>query len=120
MSTDSGPTSEEDNESSLDTDRSRKDDCPWDDWNLCVQELDSSNVHCCTACSPSASAVPRMPLEQGQEHPVLHRDKIGFPSCPDNLCVARPVGNAEIDRTPAAKGFDAEGVGAIPFHISPG
>ena len=33
----------------------------------------------------------------------MHRAKIGFSACPDNLCVARPVGKAKIDRTPAAK-----------------
>ena len=33
----------------------------------------------------------------------MHKEKMGFSSCPDNLCVARLVGKAEIDRTPAAK-----------------
>jgi hypothetical protein len=42
-----------------------------------------------------------MPLEENRSS--LHRDKLGLPPCPDNLCVARPVGKAEIDRTPAAK-----------------
>ena len=68
---------------------------------LCVQELASSNVLSCTVCSPSTSAIPRMPL--GEDYPMSPREKIGFPSCLDNLCVARPVGKAEIDRTPAAK-----------------
>ena len=57
VSTDSGPTREEDNDSSPDTE-SRKEHCPWDDWHAFVQELDSSNVHSCTVCSPSTSAVP--------------------------------------------------------------
>ena len=77
-----------------------KEHCPWDDWNDCVQELDSSNANC-IVCSPSASAIPRMPL--GEEHPSKHRARIDFPSCLDSLCVARLVWKVEIDRTPAAK-----------------
>ena len=100
MSTDSGPTSEEDNYSFLDTDESRKEHCPWDDWNAFVQELDSSNANC-VVCSPSASANSGMPLYEGRSS--LHREKIGLPPCLDNRRVARPVGKAEIDRTPAAK-----------------
>ena len=33
----------------------------------------------------------------------MHRDKIAANSLPDNLCVARPVGKAAIETTPAAK-----------------
>ena len=33
----------------------------------------------------------------------LHREKIAVNSIPDNLCVARPVGKAETERTLAAK-----------------
>ena len=43
--------------------------------------------------------LPRQPSGD----PRGHRDKLGTPPYPDNLCVARPVGNAEIERTPAAK-----------------
>ncbi|MFM7980148.1 MAG: hypothetical protein ACKPKO_12610, partial [Candidatus Fonsibacter sp.] len=32
-----------------------------------------------------------------------HRDMISIKRCPDNICVARPVGKSEIERTPAAK-----------------
>ena len=37
------------------------------------------------------------------DDPVAHREKIGLSLYPDNLRVARPVGNAEIDKTPFAK-----------------
>ena len=52
-------------------------------------------------CSPSSSAIPRMPL--GEDHPSMHKEKLGFPTCPDNLCVARPVGRKEVASTPLAK-----------------
>ena len=42
-----------------------------------------------------------MPL--AQDLLAWHRGKVGFSRFPDNLCVARPVGKAENDRTPAAK-----------------
>ena len=32
-----------------------------------------------------------------------HRDKLGISPYPDNLCVGRLVGKAEIEKTPAAK-----------------
>ena len=64
MPTDSGPRSEEDDDSYLDTDESRKEHCPWDTWNAFVQVLDSSDAQHCTVCSPSTAAVPRMPIEQ--------------------------------------------------------
>ena len=65
-----------------------------------VQELDSSNVPR-AVCFPAAPATSGMPLAENCSS--LHREKIGLPPYPDNLCVARPVGKAEIDRTPAAK-----------------
>ena len=74
MSTDSGPTSEEDDNSYPGTDESREEQ-PWDE-GMVFQELDLSNVHTCTVCYSSASTVPRMPLVQ--DHYALHRDKIGF------------------------------------------
>ena len=43
-STEDGPPSEEDRDSSPDSNESRKEHCPWDDWNAFVQELDLSNV----------------------------------------------------------------------------
>ncbi|MFM7988774.1 MAG: hypothetical protein ACKPKO_56615, partial [Candidatus Fonsibacter sp.] len=45
----------------------------------------------------------RMPLTSSSESSQQHRDFLGFRLCPDNLCVARPVGKHEIERTPAAK-----------------
>ena len=33
----------------------------------------------------------------------MHREKMAVNLIPDNLCVACPVGKAEIERTPAAK-----------------
>ena len=44
MSTDSGTTSDEDNNSYPDSDESRQERCPWDGWDAFAQELDSSNV----------------------------------------------------------------------------
>ena len=35
--------------------------------------------------------------------PIVHREKIWISVLPRNLCVARPVGRAEIDRTLAVK-----------------
>ena len=68
---------------------------------LFAQEFDSSSVTSCTVCSPSALTVPRMPL--ALDPLARHGENIGLSCCVDNLCVARPVGKAEIDRTPAAK-----------------
>ena len=100
MSTEDGPSSVEDRVLSLDYNESRKEHCPWDDWNAFVQELDSSNAKS-IVCSPSASANSRMPLNEGRSS--VHREKIGLPPCLDNMCVARPLGKAEIDRNPAVK-----------------
>ena len=48
---------------------------------------------------------------------LLIGKKIGTVICLDNLCVSRPVGEADIERTPAAKGGHAEGVGQIEIQI---
>ena len=113
MSTDDGPSIEEDDDSSLDPTQNRKEHYPWDTWDAFVQELDSSNVNR-TVCFPAASATSGMPLEEDRSS--LHRERLGFPPCPDNLCVARPVGKAEIDRTPAAKASMQKRVGSTPFQ----
>ena len=54
------------------------------------------------ACSSQSTAIPRLPIDTSDD-PFAHRDKIGFSLYPDNLCVARAGGKAEIDETPAAK-----------------
>ena len=51
VSTEDGPSSEEDFDSSPDSNESRKEHCPWDDCNAFVQELDSSNARS-IVCSP--------------------------------------------------------------------
>jgi len=94
VSTDNGPSSEEYDDSPLDPSNNRKVHCPWNSWDAFVQELDSSNVTQ-TVCFSAASATSGMPLEEARSS--LHREKVGIPPCPDNLCVARPVGKTEID-----------------------
>ena len=113
VSTGDGPSSEEDDDSSPDSTNNRREHCPWNNWDAFVQELDSSNVNR-AVCFPAASATSGMPLEDDRSS--LHREKIGLPPCLDNLCVARPVGKAEIDRTPAAKASMQKGVGSTPFQ----
>jgi len=101
MSTDSGPTSDEDDTSYPDSDESRQEHCPWDEWDVVAQGLDPSNVKHCTVCIPSATTVPRMPLVL--DPLAWHRAEIGLSCCIDSLCVASPVGKAAVDRALAAK-----------------
>ena len=61
----------------------------------------SGDVHE-NVCTSEATLALRMPLDSSDD-PIAHREKIGQNVFPDNLCVARPVGRAEIEKTPAAK-----------------
>ena len=92
MDTFSAPGSESDEESVL----------PWDQWEAFVEELNSSGELYGTSCSSESAATPRLPIDASDE-PIGHREKIGLSICLDNLCVARLVGKAEIEQTPAAK-----------------
>ncbi|MFM7986267.1 MAG: hypothetical protein ACKPKO_43835, partial [Candidatus Fonsibacter sp.] len=73
---------------------------PWDSWERTIAELDLETSLVSRRCTSSNSfAMPRE--TDTREH--SHRDIIGVNKCPDNLCVARPVGKSEIENTPAAK-----------------
>ena len=75
---------------------------PWDQWATFVEELDPSGEHHGTSCSSASTAIFRLPIDT-YDDPIAHREQIGLSLYPDNLCVARPVGKAAIDKTPAAK-----------------
>ena len=74
---------------------------PWDDWGTFVAELGEPGVSPSASCSSSKenSGLPRRTSDDAHSH----RYKLGISPYPDNLCVARPVGKAEIEKTPAAK-----------------
>ena len=74
---------------------------PWDDWETFVAELGQPGVSLLASCSTPKGS-PRLPRRMSDDVHG-HRDKLGTPPYPDKLCVARPVGKAEIERTPAAK-----------------
>ena len=70
-----------------------------------MQHLDLPNDSDCAPSNRTVDAnvsAPAMPLDtsQGRKH-QLHKAAIN--SILDNLCVARPVGKADIARTPAAR-----------------
>ena len=94
-------TSDFDDESVTD-DEEGDTSCPWDDWETFVKELGQPGEHYSSSCTSSTEAVPRLPCEPHDGRPG-HRDKIGTLLYLDNLCVARLVGKAEIEITPAAK-----------------
>ena len=75
---------------------------PWDDWETFVKEVGQPGGHHSSSCTSPTESVPRLPCEP-LDGRLGHRDKIGTPLYPDNLCVARLAGKAEIERTPAAK-----------------
>ena len=64
--------------------------------------LDSSGERHRTSCSSESTAFPWLPIDTADD-PVAHREKIGQSLYLDNLCVARLVGETEIEQTPAAK-----------------
>ena len=64
--------------------------------------LDSSGERHRTSCSSESTAFPWLPIDTADD-PVAHREKIGQSLYLDNLCVARLVGETEIEKTPAAK-----------------
>ena len=69
---------------------------PWDQWVSFVSELDSSGEHHDVACSSRSATVPRLPMDASGDA-VAHREKIAVSHVfLDSLCVARPVGEAEI------------------------
>ena len=74
---------------------------PWDDWETFVAELGEPGVSPSASCH-SPQQVPGL-LRRTSDDAYGHRDKLGTSLYPDNLCVARPVGKAEIEKTPAAK-----------------
>ena len=73
MPTDSGPTSDGDNNTYLNSDESRQEYCPWDVWDAYAQELDSSNVTRCAVCSPSATSVPQCHSRKTLLHGIGNR-----------------------------------------------
>ena len=94
-------TSDFDDESVTD-DEEGDTSCPWDDWETFVKELGQPGEHHLSSCTSSTEAVPRLPCEPPNGRSG-HRDKTSTSLYPDNLRAARPVGKAEIERTPAAK-----------------
>ena len=67
-----------------------------------MAELGEPGVSPVCSCSSSAGKNPCLPRRTSGDPPG-HRDKLGTSPYPDNLCVARPVGKADIEKTPAAK-----------------
>ncbi|MFM7990004.1 MAG: hypothetical protein ACKPKO_62885, partial [Candidatus Fonsibacter sp.] len=74
---------------------------PWERWENTIREL--MFIPATASASTITGQTFRMPLMSSSEFSQQHRDLLGFRLCPDNLCVARPVGKHEIERTPAAK-----------------
>ncbi|MFM7979370.1 MAG: hypothetical protein ACKPKO_08655, partial [Candidatus Fonsibacter sp.] len=74
---------------------------PWERWENTIREL--TFIPAIASISTIDGKTFRMPLMSSSEFSQQHRDILGFRLCPDNLCVARPVGKHEIERTPAAK-----------------
>ena len=73
---------------------------PWDNLETFVAELSEPGVSPSVSCSSpqKRSGLPRRTSDDAYGH----RDKLGTSPYPDNLCVARLVGKAEIEKTPAA------------------
>ena len=67
-----------------------------------MAELGEPGVSPVFSCSSSTGKNPCLPRRTSGDPPG-HRDKLGTSPYPDNLCVARPVGKADIEKTPAAK-----------------
>ena len=74
---------------------------PWERWENTIREL--TLLPATASVSTITDKTFRMPLSSSSEFSQQHRDLLGFRLCLDNLCVARPVGKHEIERTPAAK-----------------
>ncbi|MFM7980131.1 MAG: hypothetical protein ACKPKO_12525, partial [Candidatus Fonsibacter sp.] len=74
---------------------------PWERWENTIREL--TIIPASASISTFSDKSFSMPLSSSSESVPQHRDLLGFCLCPDNLCVARPVGKHEIERTPAAK-----------------
>ena len=67
-----------------------------------VEQLDKSGDVHERSCSPETAPILQMSRDSSAD-PIVHREKIWISVLPRNLCVARPVGRAEIDRTLAVK-----------------
>ena len=74
---------------------------PWDNWETFVAELVSPACHhqCPVLRHKKGPCLPRRTSDNAHGH----HDKLGTSPYPDNLCVARFVGTAELGKTPAAK-----------------
>ena len=88
---------------------------PWDNWETCVTELGEPGVSPSVSCSLPQKG-PSL-LRRESDDVNGHSDKLGTSPCPDNLCVARPVGKAEIEKDTRCKGGHEEGVGSTPVKI---
>ena len=67
---------------------------PWDNWATFVPEVGRPGEHHSSSCTASTEVLP-LPCEPPDGRSG-HRDIIGTSLYPDNLCVARLVGKAEI------------------------
>ena len=80
-----------------------------------VAELGEPGVSPSASCS-SPQKGPGLPRRTSDDI-CGHRDKLGTSPYPDNLCVARLVGKAEIEKYTRCKGSHEEGVGSTPIKI---
>ena len=107
-----------DSESDIESVTTEEEDAflPWDNWETLVLELGQPGVHHELSGSSSAEATPHLPCGSSDGLPS-HRDELDTSLCPDNLRVARLVGNAKNERTPAPKGSHEKGMGSAPIQI---
>ena len=67
-----------------------------------MEELGQPGEHHLSSCTSSKGLAPPLHCESF-DGPPGHRDKLGTSLYPDNICVACLVGQAEIEKAPAAK-----------------